>query len=230
MNVLLMRLAGPMQSWGTQSRFPQRDTGLEPSKSGIIGLICAALGRPRWESVEDLAALRMGVRVDHEGRTDSDFQTTLDVIKASGGKPPPGEAVTSPRFYLTDADFLVGLESDDLNLLEEIDAALGNPYWALFLGRKAFPPGMSVRLLDGLRRNQTLHDALLNTPRCRRPDDSDTTHLRLILENHDGSIIRVDQPVASFTERRFAPRRVIVESVLLSGIPVEKEELCIYPD
>ena len=44
---LLLRLAGPMQSWGLESRFDQRDTGREPSKSGVLGLICAALGKPR---------------------------------------------------------------------------------------------------------------------------------------------------------------------------------------
>ena len=40
MSTLLLRLAGPMQSWGVQSRFSVRDTGLEPSKSGVIGLLC----------------------------------------------------------------------------------------------------------------------------------------------------------------------------------------------
>ena len=53
MNTLLLRLAGPMQSWGTQSRFTIRDTGYEPSKSGVIGLLCAALGKPRDESHPD---------------------------------------------------------------------------------------------------------------------------------------------------------------------------------
>ena len=53
MTVLLMRLAGPMQSWGTRSRFGNRDTGLEPSRSGVIGLLCAALGRPRAEPLDD---------------------------------------------------------------------------------------------------------------------------------------------------------------------------------
>ena len=65
MNVLLLRLVGPMQSWGVQSRFSVRDTGLEPSKSGVIGLICAALGRARSEPVADLAAFKMGVRVEN---------------------------------------------------------------------------------------------------------------------------------------------------------------------
>ena len=44
---LLLRLQGPMQSWGTTSRFDERDTQLEPSKSGVLGLVCAAIGRDR---------------------------------------------------------------------------------------------------------------------------------------------------------------------------------------
>jgi len=50
MPTLLLRLVGPMQSWGTTSRFDQRDTGKEPSKSGVIGLVAAALGidRENW--------------------------------------------------------------------------------------------------------------------------------------------------------------------------------------
>jgi len=75
MTTLLLRLAGPMQSWGTQSRFDHRDTGLEPSKSGVVGLLCAALGRPRAADGSDLAALRMGVRVDREGVLKVDYQT-----------------------------------------------------------------------------------------------------------------------------------------------------------
>ena len=55
--VLLIPCVGPMQSWGTRSRFQERDTEREPSKSGIIGLLCAALGRDRNESVDDLADL-----------------------------------------------------------------------------------------------------------------------------------------------------------------------------
>ena len=57
MSVLLLRLAGPLQSWGVESRFKYRDTGREPSKSGVVGLLCAALGRKRDEPVDDLAEL-----------------------------------------------------------------------------------------------------------------------------------------------------------------------------
>ena len=52
MSILLLRLAGPMQSWGTQSRFLVRDTGMEPSKSGVIGLLSPLWGgrgrSPSW--------------------------------------------------------------------------------------------------------------------------------------------------------------------------------------
>ncbi|VAW35188.1 hypothetical protein MNBD_CHLOROFLEXI01-3203, partial [hydrothermal vent metagenome] len=66
MPTLLLRCVAPLQSWDTQSNFGVRTSGREPSKSGIVGLLCAALGRPRTEPVADLAALQMGVRVDRE--------------------------------------------------------------------------------------------------------------------------------------------------------------------
>ena len=227
MNVLLIRLAGPMQSWGTQSRFTIRDTGLEPSKSGVIGLVCAALGRPRSASIEDLAVLHVGVRVDHEGIMASDYHTTLNVIKANGTKPKLGEAVVSSRYYLADADFLVGLEGGDWHLLQEIDAALANPRWPLFLGRKAFPPAEPVHLRNGLREDTGLFEALKSFPRCPRKGDSAETKLRFVLEDSNGEAVRVDQPVSSFAERHFAPRHVHTEFVPLSEVPILQEELCI---
>src|SRR4051812_37507508 len=153
MMTLLIRLAGPMQSWGTQSRFKIRDTGLEPSKSGVIGLLCAALGWPRETDVTTLAELRMGVRVDRQGSHERDFHTVggshlrgerYGVVTAEGKS---GGTVVSQRYYLADADFLVGLEGDE-ELLRTIDAALAAPVWPIFLGRKAFVPGVPVRLPD----------------------------------------------------------------------------------
>ena len=226
MNVLLLRLVGPMQSWGTQSRFTIRDTGLEPSKSGVIGLICAALGRRRKEPVNDLAVLRMGVRIEREGKMESDFHTALHVIKASGDPSKPGEAVISTRFYLADADFLVGLEGEDLNLLMEIDRALQAPRWTLYLGRKAFPTGKPVHLQDGLQPGQDLLQALRQYPRAAAQDADNRKQVRLVLEDPDGEAVRVDQPVAPFIQRRFAPRRIKIEYVSLDEIPVRREAPC----
>lgn len=227
MNVLLLRLAGPMQSWGTQSRFPQRDTGLEPSKSGVLGLICAALGRPRWESVADLSQLRMGVRVDREGKMESDYQTALNVIKASGERARPWEAVVSNRFYLADADFLVGLEAKDISLLRVIDEALPRPHWPLFLGRKAFPPGKPVHLRDGLLPDRELLEALKAYPMAAAVNTGQSAQVRFVLEDPAGESVQVDQPAAPFSERQFVPRQVLTIFVPSDEIPAREEEACI---
>lgn len=202
MHTLLLRLAGPLQSWGVQSRFGERDTGLEPSKSGVIGLLCAALGRPRAAPVDDLSALPMGVRVDRQGSLQMDYHTAQDVYKAAGGIK---DTEVSRRYYLADAAFLVGLQSDDLGFLEALHAALRNPCWPLFLGRKAFVPSPPVYLPDGLREDEDLSTALKTYPFLGRGDPPEQA--RLVLDDPDGEQVRPDRPL-SFAERRFAPRRV----------------------
>jgi CRISPR system Cascade subunit CasD len=109
MSVLLMRLEGPMQSWGTYSRFTERDSGKEPSKSGVIGILCAALGRSREESLHDLARMGMAVRVDREGRLSRDYHTALEVPRAGN---PGTSTVVSNRYFLSDACFLVAMHGE----------------------------------------------------------------------------------------------------------------------
>ena len=75
MTVLLLRLAAPLQSWGTGSRFVRRNTDRMPSRSGVIGLLAAAHGRRRTDPIEDLLDLRIGVRIEQPGRLERDFQT-----------------------------------------------------------------------------------------------------------------------------------------------------------
>ena len=67
MSTLLLRLAAPMQAWGVDSDFETRRTLPYPTKSGVIGMLAAALGRGRQDSLEDLNQLRFGVRIDQEG-------------------------------------------------------------------------------------------------------------------------------------------------------------------
>jgi CRISPR system Cascade subunit CasD len=196
-----------MQSWGTTSRFDERDTQLEPSKSGVLGLVCAALGRDRKEPVADLAALRMGVRVDREGTPMRDYQTATGVFLASG-KADAKRTVVSPRFYLADAVFLVGLEGTDRSLLESIQNALASPVWTLALGRKSFVPAQPVLLKDGLVEH-SLEAALAAYPRLtssRRGAKEDG--LRILLEDAKEGSMRLDQPLAPFSERSFGPRFV----------------------
>ncbi len=239
-HTLLIRLAAPMQSWGTQSRFTVRDTGLEPSKSAVVGLLCAALGMGRDEPLDELATLRMGVRVDAPGVVKMDYQT------AGGGTLPggrsygvrlstdrPGRTELSNRYYLADADFLVGLESSDIPLLRRLDDALEKPKWQLYLGRKAFVPGVPVRIAGGFREGEPLEVALTSYPWPRTDLDAPSptlrpAELRLSIERTDGEDVRMDQPHgASFRTRRFLARRVASQFVQLgpgiSEVPVHEQ-------
>lgn len=212
MNTLLLRFCAPMQSWGTQSRFTVRDTGFEPSKSGTLGLLCAALGIDREDDdgLQPLTLLRMGVRVDREGALRMDYHTAKDVRMANGKT--KGTELSS-RYYLADAAFLVGLASEDMPLLERIQAALQKPRWALFLGRKAFVPSEPIWLEDGLRQGEDLKTALEKYPPLRPPEKDKQ---RLVLEDQNGPIVRSDQPLSFSRERRkFAPRRVAVTLILV---------------
>jgi CRISPR system Cascade subunit CasD len=136
MSVLLLRLAGAMQSWGDSSRFTRRLTRREPTKSGVLGLIAAAQGRRRADPVEDLVAMRFGVRVDQPGELQRDFQTARHPVT---GRSFP----LSYRYYLADAIFLAGVEADRA-LLEGIADAIRSPEFPLYLGRRGFPPGAPI--------------------------------------------------------------------------------------
>ena len=121
MGTLLLRLAAPLQSWGEDSKFETRRTRREPTKSGVIGLLAAALGRRRDEPLDDLRGLRFAVRVDQEGELLRDFHTARN----------EKTAYVTERYYLADAVFLAGLESGDEEFLRKLDAALVNKNWTL---------------------------------------------------------------------------------------------------
>ncbi len=73
---LLLRFSAPLQSWGSESMYDRRDTDYIPTKSGVIGMLAAALGRKRDEAVDDLSRLKFGIRVDRPGARLEDFQIT----------------------------------------------------------------------------------------------------------------------------------------------------------
>ncbi len=207
MHTLLLRLVGPMQSWGVSSRFTVRDTLREPTKSGVVGLIAAALGRPRTAAIDDLAALRMGVRIDQPGRVAMDYHTAQNVYRASGGHK---DTEVSRRYYLADAAFLVGLESGDGTWLARIHQALRNPRWPLFLGRKAFVPAEPVWLADGVK-ELSLLDALKTYPWLGHDESAyqNIHNLRVVMDDAQGVIVRYDLPISfRWDQRRYAPRRV----------------------
>jgi CRISPR system Cascade subunit CasD len=225
MPTLLLRLMGPMQSWGTTSRFDLRDTGKEPSKSGVIGLIAAAMGieRENWTRLEPLTRLAMGVRHDRPGVPKYDYQTAgcaaTDTIIQADGKPAKS-GVVSQRNYLADAAFLVGLECEDRLLLERIYASLQNPVWTLALGRKSYVPSEPIWIENGLQ-DAPLRDVLAQWPwiSSLRKWEKSPEQLLVSFESDDGSgVLKMDQPLSSFAERRFGTRFVRSE---LIGFPQE---------
>lgn len=228
-HTLLFRLVGPMQSWGYRSRFEDRDTGLEPTRSGVLGLLASASGIPRddagtlerWD-----ASLRFGVRSDlpASGKieqsgflVETDFHTAQEVLRAAGKG--IAETVLSRRHYLADARFTVGVESMDLALLRELEAALKDPVWTLSLGRKSFPLSVPPWLPgSGIRENVGLLEALKRAPWITlREREAPPSRITFTLEPDAAETIpaeaipmRLNDRPLDFGTRRFGLRQVVL--------------------
>ncbi|OLF09063.1 type I-E CRISPR-associated protein Cas5/CasD [Actinophytocola xinjiangensis] len=140
MTALVLRLAAPLQSWGTSSRFVRRGTGRAPSRSGVIGMLAAAQGLRRTDSLQQLLGLRIWVRTEQNGRVERDFQTARS---RDGSEVMP----LSYRYYLADAVFAVAVEGP-VEVLDGLREALRRPVFPVYLGRRSCPP--AGRLDHGL--------------------------------------------------------------------------------
>ncbi len=173
-NTLFIRLEGPLQAWGVQeSKFLVRRTTLAPTKSGVVGLLCAALGVSRHSAKDEwiprLASLAMGVRIDSPGLRIWDYHTVgaqsrMRIAEASE-KFKPGPLV-SRREYLCDASFLVALQGEQ-NLLVHLSNALKNPKFSPYLGRKSCLPSRNLLEME-LQEFEDLEQALASTPYYKR--------------------------------------------------------------
>ena len=94
---LALHLEGPLQSWGFDSQYNRRNTGLMPTKSAIAGMCCAALGLPRGSDeernfLEFFVTLRMtAIAIPKKGEKNElpvrrlqDFHTVQNTRRASG--------------------------------------------------------------------------------------------------------------------------------------------------
>lgn len=201
MGTLLLRLAAPLQSWGVDSKFETRRTEREPTKSGVVGMLAAALGRSRSEPVNDLNSLKFGVRVDREGKFLVDFHIARAVESIYVKK---NDSYITYRHYLQDAVFLVGLYGRDDDFLREIEEALKNPYYPLYLGRRSCPPTLPLCL--GIRECGLL-EALENEKPLvtERSGNNSDNKLRIVTEafedeDADGTVR--DLPLSFGVEKR----------------------------
>jgi CRISPR system Cascade subunit CasD len=209
MSTLLLRLAAPLQSWGVASKFDTRDTAREPTKSGVIGLLAAALGRSRTENLDDLKELYFGVRIDQPGLLLRDYHTAQQ----------KKNIFVTIRYYLADAVFLVGLEGEE-NFLQKLAAALQNPVFPLYLGRRSCPP--AGRLVLGLR-EQTLRQAIEEEPwqasewyqNRLQKKQLDRVKLAIVCDaqpNEQGAFLRRDLPVSFDQQYRNYGFRMVIDS------------------
>ena len=139
--VLFLRLEGPLMSWGENSRWTVRDTRREPTKSGVVGILASCLGLGKTdEDDREIALLAngivLGVRADRPGTILRDYHTVTGFSRASG-------TIISERSYLADACFLVAL-AGEAALLDRLERGLGEPKWPPFLGRKSCPPAAPI--------------------------------------------------------------------------------------
>ena len=173
---LVLLLDGPMQSWGFASRFTRRTTALHPTKSGVVGLLAAALGidkhgtdeavaiaklaalecttvtLPKTRGERELSMLRLSDYHTIGGGYDDD-QWMKKPRAASGAKL---DTVLSERHYLLDARFGVLLGGTP-EWLEEIATKLRNPTWGLWLGRKCCIPATPLLVGVGSDRDAAWH-------------------------------------------------------------------------
>jgi len=219
-------LDAPLQSWGYQSKFDRRTTLSYPTRSGILGMLCAAMGVERDDaaSLEQLAVLEMQVVVFQQQSRLTDFHTVGggwdkkvspgNVVRKAGDKPSvnTGTTVVTQREYLESARFgvvLVGTQEP----LQRLADSLQNPQWGVWLGRKACVPASPI--FQGVYESREEAIRVLGDVARRegRSGVSGSVPKRVVLEVErfeDGTDTLMDVPL-SFVERTFGPRRVAVD-------------------
>lgn len=159
---LLLWFEAPLQSWGFDSKFSCRDTLDFPTKSGVLGLLCCALGAAgeQRELLACMAPLKTTVLSfsrnskagNHQASLpflrdfqmvgsaydeNDDFEKQMILKNRNGGK---GVGVKlTHRNYLQDRVFAVALEIP-ANLSDRFADSMQNPVWDLYLGRKSCAP------------------------------------------------------------------------------------------
>ncbi len=146
MKTILLKFAGPLQAWGTNSHFETRYTDRYPSKSAVIGILAASLGyrRNETENICKLNALDYAVRIDQPGTLLRDYHIAMRYLDESRlmKKVSPdrnNRTYVTNRYYMQDAVFVVAVGSAEVSLMDSIEEALKSPYFQPFLGRRSLP-------------------------------------------------------------------------------------------
>lgn len=153
-------LDSPLQSWGVSSHpgIDFRTTLRHPTKSGVIGILSAAIGIDRFSSEEPklIKSLSKQIKVKFfeipkfsetsekklMGQKITDFTTIDNALNAEGEK--RKGSVVSKKEYLSDMRFAAILEIEDKECAAQVGKALKNPKWGIWLGRKCCIPSLPI--------------------------------------------------------------------------------------
>lgn len=157
---LMLRLDGPLQSWGGVAMDPLRPSLSFPTRSALAGLVASALGwtyrdGQRTTALQD--AIDYAVRQERAPQVLLDYHTAnLDRIgsegwtrwgieKRGGGTAAAGTQILR-KSYLAGGVFLVALGLTDAApvAVAELGRALRRPARPLFLGRKGCLPASPI--------------------------------------------------------------------------------------
>ncbi len=217
---LALYFDAPLQSWGFASKFDRRTTLAHPTRSGVIGLLCAASGVDRADT-KGLRHLDGELEIDvytfaPGGRlTDyhtvgggydpkRDAQKTCRKAKASGGA---GTTVQTYREYREGAR-CGAVVSGGTERINALAAHVQNPVWGIWLGRKACVP--AARVFAGVHADRDAAVAALGAAAGGRPA---TRIVREAATFEDGTDTLMDRPLDFNPDsRRFAPRRIRVDT------------------
>lgn len=145
MKTILLKLKGPMQSWGTSSHFETRTTDYYPSKSAVIGIIAASFGykRDNDEKIQKLNELNFAIRIDQPGVLAKDYHIAtkykVNIDKKYKISVAFDRNYVTNRYYMEDAIFVVAISHADDQWIDSIYHALQNPYFTPFMGRRSCP-------------------------------------------------------------------------------------------
>ena len=224
---LLIWLEAPLQSWGADSRFGRRGTLDFPTKSGVLGLLCCALGAggEQKELLKEMGSLSQTVLSFRRSREREallrDFQMvgsgyddqnpweTLLIPKKSDGKAAVGGgSKITYRYYLQDAAFAAILEvpADKSQLFAD---ALSNPCWDIYLGRKCCVPTDFIYQGSFATELSAIARALEIAQEKKLVEN-----FRVLEGEHDGeTIILNDVPIQFGENKIYRERRVTIISV-----------------
>lgn len=215
---LALMLDAPLMSFGHASRFQRRTTALHPTRSAIMGMICAAVGADRGspdeaEWLERLDPGRVGLVVFAIPRKRADGSLAIrrleDYHTIQGTRSADGkikkDAVLSHRQYLLDALFGVIMKGSR-ETLEPVAAALRNPRWGIWFGRKNCIPAAPVV--------RALVDAEADAMTALGLDGQRLDQFNSVAEAAsfgEGTDTFMDVPT-DFRARTFRPRRIAVQT------------------